>query len=149
MARICSAGPGSSPIRTWEFEGLTGAAHGERLPEWVTHRNGYRDRSLVTGVGTVSLKIQKLRNGNYFPGFLELRWMAEKAQTTAIQEAYIQGVSTRTVDDLVQAIGISGISKAQVTRLYDEIGDTIRSFIDRPLEGDWSYLLMPLGAGIC
>ena len=120
-----------------EVEGLTGAAHGERTPDRLTHRNGYRERSWETRAGTVALKIPKLRKGSYFPGFLEPRRMAEKALTAVVQEAYIQGVSTRSVDDLVQAMGMSGISKSQVSRLID---DKIQSFLDRPLEGDWPYL---------
>ena len=123
-----------------EVEGLTGAAHGERSPERITHRNGYRERAWETRAGTVALKIPKLRKGSYFPGFLEPRRMAEKALTAVIQEAYIQGVSTRSVDDLVQAMGMSGISKSQVSRLCAEIDDKIRSFLERPLEGEWPYL---------
>ena len=123
-----------------EVEGLTGAEHGERTPERVNQRNGYRDRPWETRAGTVDLKIPKLRKGSYFPGFLEPRRTAEKALTAVIQEAYIQGVSTRSVDELVQAMGMSGISKSQVSRLCGEIDDKIRSFLDRPLEGDWPYL---------
>ena len=123
-----------------EVEGLTGAAYGERTPDRLTHRNGYRERSWETRAGTVALKIPKLRKGSYFPGFLEPRRMAEKALTAVIQEAYIQGVSTRSVDDLVQAMGMSGISKSQVSRLCGEIDDKIQSFLDRPLEGEWPYL---------
>ena len=123
-----------------EVESLTGAAHGERSPDRLTHRNGYRERSWETRAGTVALKIPKLRKGSYFPGFLEPRRMAEKALTAVVQEAYIQGVSTRSVDDLVQAMGMSGISKSQVSRLCGEIDDRIQSFLDRPLEGDWPYL---------
>ncbi len=123
-----------------EVHSLTGAGHGERSPARTNHRNGYRDRVWETRAGTVELKIPKLRKGSYFPGFLEPRRMAEKALTAVIQEAYIQGVSTRSVDDLVQAMGMSGISKSQVSRLRGEIDEKIQSFLDRPLEGNWPYL---------
>ena len=89
-----------------EVEGLTGASHGERSLERINQRNGYRGRAWETRAGTVELKIPKLRKGSYFPGFLEPRRMAEKALTAVIQEAYIQGVSTRSVDELVQAMGM-------------------------------------------
>ena len=123
-----------------EVEGLTGASHGERSLERINQRNGYRGRAWETRAGTVELKIPKLRKGSYFPGFLEPRRMAEKALTAVIQEAYIQGVSTRSVDELVQAMGMSGISKSQVSRLCGEIDGKIHDFLDRPLEGDWPYL---------
>jgi putative transposase len=88
-----------------EVETLTGATHGSRNADRLTHRNGYRSREWDTRAGTVELRIPKIRKGSYFPGFLEPRRMGEKALTAVIQEAYIQGVSTRSVDDLVQAMG--------------------------------------------
>ena len=123
-----------------EVESLTGAGHGERSPDRINHRNGYRERDWETRAGTVELRIPKLRRGSYFPGFLEPRRMAEKALAAVIQEAYIQGVSTRSVDELVKAMGMSGISKSQVSRLCEEIDGKVAAFLSRPLEGDWPYL---------
>ena len=123
-----------------EVAGLTGAAHGERSPERVNQRNGYRERDWETRAGTVELRIPKLRKGSYFPGFLEPRRMAEKALAAVVQEAYVQGVSTRSVDELVKAMGMSGISKSQVSRLCGEIDGKIATFLERPLEGDWPYV---------
>ena len=123
-----------------ETDQLCGAAAGERTPERRNHRNGYRDRDWETRAGTVELRIPKLRHGSYFPGFLEPRRMAEKALTAVIQEAYIQGISTRSVDDLVKALGMEGISKSQVSRLCGEIDARVQAFLTRPIEGDWPYV---------
>jgi transposase-like protein len=123
-----------------EVEGLTGAAHGERSAARTNHRNGYRERAWETRAGTVELEIPKLRKGSYFPGFLEPRRAAEKALTAVIQEAYVQGVSTRSVDDLVKAMGMTGISKSQVSRLCAEIDERVQAFLNRPIEGSWPYL---------
>jgi transposase-like protein len=97
-----------------EVGARTGAAFGEKDPERLAQRNGYRERDWETRAGTVELKIPKLRKGTYFPAFLEPRRLAEKALTAVIQEAYIQGISTRSVDELVKAMGMSGISKSHM-----------------------------------
>jgi putative transposase len=123
-----------------EVEGKTGAAYGEKSAERLAQRNGYRDRLWETRAGSVDLRIPKLRKGSYFPAFLEPRRLAEKALAAVVQEAYVHGVSTRSVDDLVKAMGMSGISKSQVSRLCEEIDEKVKAFLGRPLEGDWPYL---------
>jgi putative transposase len=123
-----------------EVQARTGADYGEKSAERLAQRNGYRERDWQTRAGTVELRIPKLRAGSYFPGFLEPRRMAEKALTAVIQEAYIQGISTRSVDELVKAMGMTGVSKSQVSRLCEEIDERVKAFLTRPLEGDWPYL---------
>jgi putative transposase len=123
-----------------EVGSLTGAGYGEKSGDRLAQRNGYRDRDWETRAGTVELRIPKLRTGSYFPAFLEPRRLAEKALTAVVQEAYIQGISTRSVDDLVKAMGMSGISKSQVSRLCEEIDVRVKAFLQRPVEGDWPYV---------
>lgn len=123
-----------------EAETLCGAGHGERRADRRNQRNGYRERDWETRAGTVELRIPKLRKGSYFPAFLEPRRLAEKALTAVVQEAYIQGISTRSVDELVKAMGMDGISKSQVSRLCGEIDERVQTFLSRPIEGEWPYV---------
>jgi putative transposase len=123
-----------------DVEGLIGAGRHERSAERLNWRNGYRDRALDTRLGTLQLRIPKLRQGSYFPPFLEARKTSEKALVAVIQEAWVGGVSTRRVDDLVQAMGLSGISKSTVSKLCKEIDERVQAFLDRPLAGEWPYL---------
>ena len=123
-----------------DVDNLIGAGRYERSDERATQRNGFRERAFETRLGTLDLKIPKLRKGSYFPGFLEPRRTGERALVAVIQEAWIQGVSTRKVDDLVQAMGMSGISKSQVSALCKDIDIRVNSFLDRPLDGEWPYI---------
>jgi putative transposase len=123
-----------------DVEGLIGAGRHERSAERLNYRNGYRERSLDTRLGSLQLRIPKLRQGSYFPPFLEPRKTAEKALVAVIQEAWIGGLSTRRVDELVQAMGLSGISKSQLSKLCKDIDDRVNAFLDRPIDGEWPYL---------
>ena len=126
-----------------EVSARIGAGHGERSPDRLTHRNGYRSRAWDTRVGTMDLRIPKLRDGSYFPSMLEPRRRSERALLAVIQQAYIEGVSTRRVDDpvsgtgqaLVKALGCDGISKSQVSRICGKLDSVVDSFLDRPLDG--------------
>ena len=148
LAELAEKGPDADLLREMiqyvaqrmmemDVEGRCGAAFGERSPERANSRNGYRDRLWETRAGSVDLKIPKLRSGSYFPGFLEPRRTAEKALAAVILEAYVHGVSTRSVDELVKAMGMSGISKSQVSRLCADIDERVVAFLNRPIEGDW------------
>lgn len=123
-----------------EVEALTGAGYGERSADRTNSRNGYRERTWETRAGTVPLRIPKLRKGSYLPAFLEPRRTAERALVAVIQEAYVHGISTRSVDDLVRAMGMSGISKSEVSRLCADIDERVQTFLNRPLEGDWPFI---------
>ncbi|EJA5988635.1 IS256 family transposase, partial [Salmonella enterica] len=112
----------------------------ERSDERETYRNGYRDRQYNTRLGTLDLRIPKLREGTYFPSFLEARRLSEKALNAVIQEAWINGVSTRKVDALVQSMGMTGISRSQVSSICRGIDERVQAFLHRPLEGEWPYL---------
>ena len=118
-----------------EVSAQIGARHGERSPERVTYRNGYRNRTWDTRVGTMELHIPKLREGSYFPSLLEPRRRSEKALLAVIQQAYVEGVSTRRVDDLIKALGCDGISSSQVSRICEQLDEVVESFLGRPLDG--------------
>jgi putative transposase len=124
-----------------DVEGRCGAGYDEKAPAArLNSRNGYRERVWQTRAGSVELKIPKLRRGSDFPEFLEPRRTAEKALAAVIQEAYVQGISTRSVDELVKALGMSGVSKSEVSRLCAELDERVGAFLRRPIEGDWPYL---------
>ena len=127
-------------LMDFEIEQRCGAEYGERSEDRSNSRNGCRERLWETRAGSIDVRIPKLRRGSYFPGFLEPRRTAEKALVAVVQEAYIQGVSTRSVDELVKAMGMTGISKSQVSRLCADIDERVGAFLNRPIEGDWPYL---------
>jgi transposase-like protein len=127
-------------LMEFQVDDLCGASRHERCGERSNYRNGHRARMLETRLGTLDLKIPKLRTGSYFPPFLEARKTGEQSLVAVIQEAWIQGVSTRKVDDLVQSLGMSGISKSQVSKLCEEIDGRVNDFLNRPITGAWPYL---------
>jgi putative transposase len=117
-----------------------GAGRYERTPERKTQRNGYRDRAWDTRVGEVDLRIPKLRKGSFFPSWLEPRRRAEQALLAVVQSAYVQGVSTRKVDDLLQSLGLTGIDKSKVSRICKELDRMVSAFRERELEGTYPYV---------
>jgi putative transposase len=124
-----------------DVQARCGAGYDTKAPlERLNSRNGYRERAWDTRAGSVTLQVPKLRRGSYFPEFLEPRRRAERALAAVVQEAYVQGISTRSVDDLVQALGMTGISKSEVSRLCGELDGEVQAFLNRPIEGDWPYL---------
>ncbi|MCQ8119989.1 IS256 family transposase [Methylomonas rosea] len=127
-------------LMEFEVAERIGAGRHERCEERQTYRNGYRDRTLETRLGSLELAIPKLRNGSYFPSFLEPRRLSERALVAVIQQAWVSGVSTRKMDDLVKAMGCEGISKSQVSELCQALDERVNDFLHRPLAGDWPYL---------
>jgi putative transposase len=123
-----------------ELEQHLGAERHERTPERTGYRNGTRERTWDTRVGTLELQVPRVRDGTFFPSLLEPRRRAERALVAVVQEAYVQGVSTRRVDDLVQALGMQGISKSQVSRLCSELDKEVERFRTRRLEGGYPYV---------
>jgi transposase-like protein len=124
-----------------EITAEIGAAKGEVSQERVTHRNGYRPRLWETRVGELELAIPRKRDGSsYFPSFLEPRRPCEQAIVACVMEAYVNGVSTRKVDRLVEQLGIHGMSKDRVSALCQELDERVDAFRDRPLEGEYPYL---------
>lgn len=127
-------------LMDYEVTAQTGASYYARDEDRKNYRNGYRERAFDTRLGTLNLEIPKLREGSYFPTFLESRKRSEKALISVIQEAYVQGISTRKMDDLVKAFGMEGISKSQVSSLCQNIDIKVKAFQDRLLEGEWPYI---------
>jgi putative transposase len=130
----------SQALMEMEVEEHVGASRHERSPGRVGQRNGYRERSWETRVGTVELKVPRVRDGGYFPSLLEPRRRAERALAAVVQEAYVHGVSTRKVDELVKALGMGGISKSRVSELCEELDEEVERFRSRPLEGSYPYI---------
>jgi putative transposase len=124
-----------------EISSEVGAGHGERSVERTAHRNGYRPRAWETRVGEIELLIPKKRSGPaYFPSFLEPRRRSEQAIVAVVLEAYVNGVSTRKVDRLVEQLGIHGMDKDRVSRLCRALDEQVELFRQRPLDGSYPYL---------
>lgn len=127
-------------LMEYEVQQQIGAKRHERSSERTTYRNGTRERDWHTRVGTIPLQVPKLRQGSYFPSFLEPRKRAEQALLNVIQQAYVEGVSTRKVDDLVRALGLDGIDKSTVSRICQSLDEVVTAFRTRPLDGAYPYL---------
>jgi len=123
-----------------EVSSQIGAAPYERSSSRAAYRNGYRTRTWDTRVGTIELKIPKVTAGSYFPSLLEPRRRAEKALHAVVVEAYVKGISTRKVDDLVKALGIDGISRSEVSRICRVLDEEAKAFLGRPIETECPYL---------
>lgn len=117
-----------------------GADRYQRSPDRSGERNGYRDRRWDTRVGTLELRVPRVRDGSFYPSLLEPRKRAERALVATVREAYIQGVSIRRVDDLVQALGLEGISRSQVSLLCQELDTEVERFRNRKLEGTYLWV---------
>jgi putative transposase len=127
----------SQAIMEMEVEEHIGATRHERTEERSGHRNGYRERTWDTRAGAIELKVPRVRDSSYFPSLLEPRRRAERALSAVVQEAYVHGVSTRKVDELVKALGMTGISKSRVSELCEELDEEVERFRSRPLEGPY------------
>jgi transposase-like protein len=123
-----------------EVSSQIGAGPYERSSARIAYRNGYRTRTWDTRVGTIELKIPKVTAGTYFPSLLEPRRRAEKALHAVIIEAYVKGISTRKVDDLVRALGMDGISRSEVSRICKALDEDVKSFLHRPIDGEHPYV---------
>src|SRR5437868_3528429 len=130
----------SQALMETEVAGLIGAERHERTGARTAYRNGARLRTWDTRMGTIELAIPQVRPGTYFPSLLQPRRRAEHALLAVVQEAYVHGVSTRKVDDLVKALGVDGISKSEVSRICGELDTAVAAFRARPLTGEHRYL---------
>ena len=127
-------------LREIEVAQHLGAERDQRSPDRQGERKGFRERKWDTRVGTLDLRVPRVRDGSFYPSLLEPRKRAERALVATVREAYIQGVSTRRVDDLVRALGLDGISKSQVSALCQELDAEVERFRSRKLEGPYPYL---------
>ncbi len=130
----------SQALMEMEVEEHIGAGRHERAEGRSGHRNGYRERIWDTRAGAIELKVPRVRDGSYFPSLLEPRRRAERALSAVVQEAYVHGVSTRKVDELVKALGMTGISKSRVSELCEELDEEVERFRNRELEGPYPYV---------